>query len=68
MISRSVEPRVASRIASTSALKPRRLAPALPVSAPALWYRLRALTRAASCNCSMLRAPMPRAGKLTTRR
>ena len=64
MISRSVMPRVVSRIASTSATKACRLAPPLPASAPTLCARLRPLARAASCSCSRVRAPMPRVGKV----
>jgi hypothetical protein len=68
MISRSVWPNVAARIASTRWVNAARLAPPLPPTAPTLCQRLRPLARAASCSCSIVRAPMPRAGKLTTRR
>ena len=68
MISRSVRPRVASRIASIRAVNAARFAPPLPATEPTLCQRLSPLARAASCSCSIVRAPMPRAGKLTTRR
>src|SRR5947199_354093 len=60
MIWRKVRPCVASRIASTSATKAARFAPALPGTAATLCARLRPLERAASCSCSSVRAPMPR--------
>ena len=68
MISRSVRPRVGSRIESIRATKAPRLPPPLPGTAPTLCQRLRPLALAASCSCSIVREPMPRAGKLTTRR
>ncbi len=68
MMSRSVRPRVSSRRVSIKAKKPPTLVPALPLKPPTLCARLRPLVRAISCSCSIVRAPMPRAGKLTTRR
>ena len=44
------------------------LAAGAPDSAPTAWNRLTPARRAASCSASTDRAPMPRAGKLTTRR
>jgi len=44
------------------------LAAALPGVASHAVFPLRPLARAASCSCSTVRAPMPRGGKLTTRR
>ena len=68
MISRSVRPRVSSRRPATSRTKFAIFVPAAPPSAPTDWCRLRPVARAMSCSCSTERAPMPRAGKFTTRR
>ena len=43
------------------------LAPALPVTTLTASCSEQPAARAASCSCSMLRAPIPRGGKLTTR-
>ena len=58
---------VCSRITSTLATKALMDAPARPLTALTASCRAQPLLRATSCSCSMLRAPMPRGGKLTTR-
>ena len=69
MMWRSVMPRVASRMPSISCDEGvRDWLPPLPATAATLWLRLRPLARAASCSSSMVRVPMPRVGKFTTRR
>ena len=67
MIWRSVMFCVCSRSTSILATKADRLVPAFPPINPTESCSDWVLARAASCSCSMLRAPMPRGGKLTTR-
>ena len=67
MISRKVSPCVCSRMTSILATNAPKLAPALPGTALTASCKAQPMPRAASCNCSRLRAPMPRGGKFTTR-
>ena len=61
------EPLVCSRSTSSLATKAPRFAPAFPGTALTASLSEQPDERAMSCSCSMLRAPMPRGGKFTTR-
>ncbi len=63
-----VLPSLRSRITSTLATKPAMAVPARPVTALTASCSEQPAARATSWSCSTLRAPMPRGGKLSTRR